>query len=240
MYNETYSTANHFISELGDPRDFELQVVFNFGLMGSSSLLVALGLRFAQFFSGSKRIVNSLLGLVTGVSCFLAGSFRRSIAPTPLGGDDLLPQCLGARFSHTAFTLLAKQPVLPKWTAALGFLTALAFAAFVISPSDLLRTWIASPKTFIRPQVWIQPILEWACFYSILLWIFTVAVLILLGKSRDPGLNFLFASLGRQSANWCCNPQTAVPVALPRAAVFLSHYVSRLDVIKNPLNLVIA
>jgi hypothetical membrane protein len=185
MYNEAYSTANHFISELGDRRYSELQVVFNFGLMGSSSLLVVFGLGFAQFFSGWKRIVNSLLGLVTGVSCFLVGFFPEDqLRPHLLVAMIFFHSALVLVFLNTAFTLFAKQPVLPKWTAALGFLTALAFAAFVISPSDLLRTWIASPKTFIRPQVWIQPILEWACFYSILLWILTVAVLILLGKIK--------------------------------------------------------
>ncbi|MBL0017847.1 MAG: DUF998 domain-containing protein [Bacteroidetes bacterium] len=185
MYGESYSTANHFISELGDRRYSELQAVFNFGLMGSSSLLVVFGLGFARHFSGWNRVVNSLLGVVTGVSCFLVGFFPEDLLRIHLlVAMIFFHSALVLVFLNTAFTLFAKQPVLPKWTAALGFLTALAFAAFVISPSDLLRTWIASPKTFIRPQVWIQPILEWACFYSILLWILTVAVLILLGKIK--------------------------------------------------------
>ena len=185
MYGETYSTANHFISELGDRRYSELQTVFNFGLMGSSSLLVVFGLGFAWHFTGWKRVVNSVLGVVTGVSCFLVGFFPEDLLRIHLlVAMIFFHSALVLVFLNTAFTLFAKQPVLPKWTAALGFLTALAFAAFVISPSDLLRTWIASPKTFIRPEVWVQPILEWACFYSILLWILTVAVLALKGRIK--------------------------------------------------------
>ncbi len=55
------------------------------------------------------------------------------------------------------------------------------------------------------------------------------------------GLNLPFRIAGKaKSANWCCNPQTAVPVALPRAdCIFITLYVSRLDVIKKPTKLLL-
>lgn len=183
MYDETYSTANHFISELGDRRFSEFAPLFNFGLMGCSSLLVVFGLGFASMFQGWKRLANGFLGTLTGVSCFLVGFFPEDeLQPHILVAMVFFHSALVLVFLNTALTLFSKQPVLPKWTAALGFLTATAFAAFVISPSDLVRTWVADPACFVRPEVWTLPILEWACFFSILLWILTVAALMLAGR----------------------------------------------------------
>jgi hypothetical membrane protein len=184
MYDETYSPINHYISELGDRRFSEWAALFNVGLMFSSSLLLVFSIGFTLQFSRWQKHVIGVLGLSTSISCFLVGAF-------PV--DDLKPHILVAMvffhsalvlvFLNTAITLFTKQPILPKWTISLGAVTAVAFAAFVISPSDLLREWVKDPKHFIRPEVWIQPILEWACFYSIILWILIMAFLMLRPKT---------------------------------------------------------
>lgn len=183
MYNEPYSLANHFISELGDRRFSEYCQVFNVGLMVSSTLLLVFAIGFMQQFKGWQRWAMGILGIVTAISCCLVGAIPEdNLRPHILVAMVFFHSALIMVFLNTALTLFSKQPVLPKWTAALGFLTAAAFLAFVVSPSDLVRAWIADPKHFVRPEVWIQPILEWACFFSILLWILTVATLMLAGR----------------------------------------------------------
>jgi hypothetical membrane protein len=180
MYDEPYATVNHFISELGDRRFSEFADSFNFGLMGSSLMLVVFSIGFTRQFSGWKRAVIGVLGLATGISCFLVGAFPvDNLRPHILVAMVFFHSALVLVFLNTAITMFAKHRVLPKWTIGLGFLTAAAFAAFVISPSDLLREWVRDPKHFIRPEVWGQCILEWACFYSIILWILMAAILML-------------------------------------------------------------
>jgi Protein of unknown function (DUF998) len=185
MYDETYSPINHYISELGDRRFSEWAVVFNVGLMLSSSMLLVFSLGFSQLFRGWQKWVMGILGLSTSISCFLVGAFPvDNLRPHILVALVFFHSALVLVFLNTAITLFTKQPVLPKWTISLGAVTAVAFAAFVISPSDLLREWVKDPKHFIRPEVWIQPILEWACFYSIILWLLVMAFLMLRSKTH--------------------------------------------------------
>lgn len=185
MYDEPYSMLNHFISELGDRRFSEFAPVFNYGLIVSSALLTLFGLGFASLFSGWRRLVVAGLGLVTGISCLLVGAIPEdNLRPHLLVAMIFFHSALALVFFNTAVTMFSKQPVLPKWTMAIGFVTAAIFAAFVLSPNEVLRAWIANPKTFVRPDVWIQPILEWGCFYSILLWLLVVAWLMLRGRLR--------------------------------------------------------
>jgi hypothetical membrane protein len=183
MYDETYSPINHYISELGDRRYSEWAALFNVGLMLSSSLLLVFSIGFARQFGGWQRAVIGILGLSTSISCFLVGAFPvDNLRPHILVAMVFFHSALVLVFLNTAITIFTKKPVLPKWSVSLGFVTALAFAAFVISPSDLLREWVKDPKHFVRPDVWVQPILEWACFYSIILWLLTAAFLMLRNK----------------------------------------------------------
>jgi hypothetical membrane protein len=180
MYDEPYATINHYISELGDRRYSEWAALFNIGLMASSFLLIVFSIGFTRQFSGWKKHVIGVLGLATGISCFLVGAFPvDNLKPHILVAMVFFHSALVMVFFNTAVTMFAKHRVLPKWTIALGFLTAAAFAAFVVSPSDLIREWVRDPKHFVRPEIWVQCILEWACFYSIILWILMVAILML-------------------------------------------------------------
>jgi hypothetical membrane protein len=180
MYDETYSPINHYISELGDRRFSEWAGLFNYGLMLSSSLLLVFSIGFTRQYRGWRQVVVGILGLSTSISCFLVGAFPvDNLRPHILVAMVFFHSALVMVFFNTALTIFSPKPVLPKWTITLGFVTAACFAAFVISPSDLLREWVRDPKHFLRPEIWIQPILEWACFYSIIIWILTVAVLML-------------------------------------------------------------
>ena len=178
--NETYSILNHFISELGNPMFTPMAPVFNLGLIGSSILLSISSFGISKMFIGWPKYVVLALGLITGIFCGLVGVF-------PM--DNLWPHLFVAMtffhfalllvFFSTAITLFSKKSILPKWTIFPGFLTAIIFAAFILSPSDLVREWIKDPTHFVRPEIWLQCILEWACFFSIIAWILMVAILTL-------------------------------------------------------------
>ncbi len=195
MYDETYSPINHYISELGDRRFSEWAGLFNYGLMLSSSLLLVFSIGFTQQFRGWQRLVIGVPGLSTSISCFLVGAFPvDNLRPHILVAMVFFHSALVLVFLNTAITLFTKVPVLPRWTITLGFVTALCFAAFVISPSDMIREWVRDPKHFVRPEVWIQPILEWACFYSIIAWLLTAAFLMLRQQQGSDGSSATSAS----------------------------------------------
>lgn len=183
MYGEPYSSANHFISELGDRRFSVFAPVFNNGVMAGSLLLLVFSIGFTGLFKGWAKAAVGLLGLVTSVACFLVGAIPEdNLRPHMLVATVFFHSALAMVFLCTALTLFARQPVLPKWTVVLGGLTAAAFAGFVTAPKEVLRAWIADPACFERPVAWALPILEWASFYAIIVWMLVAAVLMLRGR----------------------------------------------------------
>lgn len=175
---ESYNLGNHFISELGAYKVSARAAVFNGGMIGSSILLSFFGIGFSLLFNSWKRWAMLTLCLITGLSCAFVG-----LLPV----DDLQPHLIAAGiFFHSALatvllssaiTFFEKQPAFPKWTIGIGILTVSSFAAFVLWPNQLVREWARDPAHFVRPDFWWHTTLEWACFFSIILWMMTMAIL---------------------------------------------------------------
>lgn len=177
---EPYSMDNHFISELGDRRIAENSHIFNAGMMVSSVFLTLFGLGFAMIQRGWQRVIIAILGLVTGISCGFVGYYPEDILrPHLIAALIFFHSALALVFFCTGQTLFSRHRMLPKWTVIPGAVTAMVFAAFVLWPKDIVRAWMRDPVHFVRPAFWWHPILEWGCFFSIIVWILIVAVWVL-------------------------------------------------------------
>lgn len=174
---ETYSLANHFISELGHRRISAQADVFNAGMVLSSALLSIFAIGFTLMYRGWTRWVVGILGISTGISCAFVGIFPMGMLTAHLiAATIFFHSALFLVLACTGITLGLKNSPLPKWTVWPGLLTGSVFAAFVLWPSDLIREWIRDPAHFVRPALWWQAVFEWACFFSIILWLLIVAV----------------------------------------------------------------
>jgi len=173
---ESYSMWNHFISELGHTQRSAYFWVFNSGLIfgGAFMIIFALGIRLG--FTGKLRDTLSVLAFIAAISCSLVGVFpvddfenHVRVALTFFGMG------LITILFVTTLTLMGKTPDLPKASVIPGIITAVAFAGFLLSPSDLFRSWVEDPDHFVRPEVWLKPMIEWVCFFSMLGWIIMVS-----------------------------------------------------------------
>jgi hypothetical membrane protein len=176
---ETYNLGNHFISELGDRRISARSWAFNNGVMLSSICLTFFSFGFASSQKGWLRPFVGLIGLVTGVSFFFVGVYPEDdIHPHLLAAMTFFHSALIMVFFSTGQTLFAKHRIHPRWMVVPGAITAIIFAAFVLWPADIVRSWLKDPVHFVRPSFWWHTTLEWACFFSIILWMICAALLL--------------------------------------------------------------
>ena len=173
---ESYSMLNHFISELGHTKRSTYFWVFNSGLIfgGAFMIIFSLGIRLG--FTGKFRDFLSVIAFIAAISCSLVGVFpvddfeNHVTVALSFFGMGLVTILI-----VTTLSLMGKTPALPKMAVIPGILTAVAFAAFLLSPSDLFRSWVEDPDNFVRPEIWHKPMIEWVCFFSMLGWIIMVS-----------------------------------------------------------------
>lgn len=173
---ESYSMWNHFISELGHTQRSEYFWVFNSGLIfgGAFMIIFALGIRLG--FTGKFRDTLSVMAFIAAISCSLVGVFPvDNFESHVMVALSFFGMGLITIVTVTTLSLMGKTPALPKVSVIPGIITAIAFAAFLLSPSDLFRSWVEDPDNFVRPAIWHKPILEWVCFFSMQGWIIMVS-----------------------------------------------------------------
>jgi len=180
---ESYSMLNHFISELGHTKRSEYFWVFNSGLIfgGAFLTIFALGIRLG--FTGKFRDTISVMAFISALSSALVGVFpvddfeNHVTVALSFFGTGLITIVM-----VTTLTFVGKTPDLPKSSMIPGVFTAIAFLAFLLSPTDLFRSWLEDPANFVRPAIWLKPIIEWVCFFGMLGWIIMVSWIQLIGK----------------------------------------------------------
>lgn len=178
---ERYSVFNHYISELGEVGVSRLSTVFNVGIFFS-------GIFFLLFIIGLGLALDSIwarLGLAAGVlasvTCSLVGVFpmnhmkqhvwaamtyfRSGLVTVLLFGIAILVQPSPARV-HPLANLA-------------GLLAIICYGAFLIDArvqskksGDSSLDPEHAPK---RPRFWPVVMLEWAIFFSTVIWFFSIA-----------------------------------------------------------------
>jgi hypothetical protein len=134
----------------------------------------ALGIRLG--FRGKLRDTISVMAFIAAISCSLVGVFpvddfeNHVTVALSFFGMGLVTIVI-----VTTLTILGRTPDLPRASIIPGIITAAAFAGFLLSPSDLFRSWVEDPENFVRPAIWHKPIAEWLCFFSMQAWIVMVS-----------------------------------------------------------------
>ena len=172
---QPYSPLNHWVSELGEIGVSDLAAVFNLGLVVAgicfSFFMVALGWTRRS----SLALLYMPVGAATGVAGFFGGVF-------PLNQLDQHSNAALGFFGvgwiavGLASVDIYRRPErrFPRWLAAVGALTVLAFVGFLVVLAPLLNeTGLAPPA--VRPDAWIVTSLEWAALIGIVLWVFVTA-----------------------------------------------------------------
>ncbi len=175
---ERYNPLNHFVSELGERGVSALGGAFNVGLILGGLGFVVFMVGLAITGTDRLRYVYAPVGVVAGVAGTLVGVFPMDEAA--------IHGFVALAFFNLGWiaVALASVPVavghdrrFPRWLAAVGALTVVAFLAFLyefrVDPR-IADTSLGSPAA--RPDVWLLTALEWAVIVGILGWTFLAAV----------------------------------------------------------------
>jgi hypothetical membrane protein len=182
---EKYSIFNHYISELGEVGVSRAAAVFNVGLILG-------GLAFIPFIVGLGLTIGNTwatiglgVGVFATVCCALVGVFPMNHLKAHYWvaiwyfRSGLVMVLL---FTVAIFIQPAREILFPKLSNLAGLLSFLCYAAF-LTISRPPRDEEENPESALdpekekeRPKYWRETILEWAVFFSTILWFFILAL----------------------------------------------------------------
>jgi len=186
---EVYSIFNHFISELGEAGVSKAAPVFNGGLILGGAILIPFAIGFGLALGNIWAILGSCAGVWAALSCmgvgffpmnrmeahvFVAMSyFRSGLVMVLLFGVAILTQKPGA----VVITKSSFLAVLISLVCYASFLLISDTKKHTTKSEDNSSENVLDPESEMeRPRYWKTTILEWAVFFSTVLWFFIVAV----------------------------------------------------------------
>ncbi len=183
LNGEPYSLLNHFISELGEVGVSPLAWLFNLGLIAGGLLFIPFSLGLGLTLSGWLSKAGMIAGLaaafsLSGVGFFPMNNlpphitaaqtyFRTGLATIVLFGLAILLQPK----EHIA---LDRRVNLASLVAAACYASFILYSSFTPMPggADALGVSFQSG----RPFIWPLAVMEWAVFFSTILWFAAVAL----------------------------------------------------------------
>ena len=186
---EPYSILNHYISELGQVGVSPLALLFNVCLIAAGLFMVVFMLGLGQYFGTKLSCVAAVVGVFCAFSCSLVGVFPMNNLSTHV------PVAFSFFYSglvtitlFTVVTIVDKQKTLPKWLAVFGVMGASSFAGFLAVPhlTHMTHTQTLSAHIVERPAFSLITTLEWAIFFTLMLWILLVSLELMLGQHTEP------------------------------------------------------
>lgn len=169
---EPFSPLNHYVSELGERKNSELNLVFNAGLVIGGLCLIAILLEVGRRVGGWHGRVVGGLGVLSGVAGSLVGIFpmdQRSIHVIVSGTYFLT---LAATVALA--TLWMGGPAFPRtraarWLGALTIVSSVGF--FVIFQLQNTGQTSGDYATVARPAVALDTTVEWLALVGIMAWV---------------------------------------------------------------------
>jgi hypothetical membrane protein len=183
--DEKYSIFNHFISELGEVGVSKAAAVFNLGLIIGSLLFIPFIVGMCLTLGNLWAKIALVVGIWATLSSALVGVFPMNHLKAHYWvaisyfRSGLVMVLL---FSVAVFAQPAGAVVLPKASNLAGLLAFLCYAAFLFSTKpkkedeDTPENTLDPKPEKERPRYWKAVILEWAVFFSTVLWFLIVAL----------------------------------------------------------------
>ena len=176
---EKYSVFNHYISELGEVGVSRLAGLFNSGLVVGGLVLIPfiVGMGLALDSVWSK--IGLAVGVFTSLACASVGIFPMNnmkthyVAAMAYFRSGLVMVLI---FSTAVFLQSGEFEIIPKTSNVAGLISLGCYAAFLLitdtsKKKDESKEESLDPETQPeRPRFWRVTILEWAVFFSTILW----------------------------------------------------------------------
>ena len=179
---ESFSLANHFVSELGEVGISEMASLFNIALIvGGIAILVAF-IALALHLQGWFRYLVLILGFITGLSGTLVGVFPMNQLETHIAGAlTFFNTGWMVTGAFSLYVLFAKQNKFPRWLAIPGIVAAVAFIAFSLYRDDYIGGTAGLEELLgaSRPAFWGLAALEWVVVLAVNLWVLLVSAVML-------------------------------------------------------------
>ena len=180
---EKYSFLNHYISELGETGVSKLAWVFNLGMILSGICIIVASLSLGLVLPGFWAKAGLVLGVASGAALSLVGVFpmnkmeRHFKAAVAFFRGGLLMVLF---FSLAIVLQSGENPLLPRELGLLGMILVLAFGVFIglmwsVRNQDHEALDTAGLE---RPKVWKFAISEWSIYFSFVVWILVVALVL--------------------------------------------------------------
>jgi len=179
---ERFDPRNHFISELGEVGISRAARVFNAGLILTGLVLIPFMVGAAVYTAHWLGYVAGVVGVVTTLAVAAVGVFpmnklsSHSIAALTFFNAGQVTSLL---FSLCVIFIPTAR--LPLWLLIPTGLSTLAFVAFLRTPftADNAEAFTKDRQAFVRPRWWLSPTLEWSVYFTVLAWIFCLALVLL-------------------------------------------------------------
>jgi hypothetical protein len=183
---ERFSPGNHFISELGEIGVSSRARIFNFGLMISGVSLIPFVIGLGLYLQNTWAKLGILAGLWTAIACFCVGFFpMNNISPHIKAA---IAYFRGGLVTILLFNLaILAQPggqvLIPEYALIPGALAVVAYGSFLILAAKMngpqASTSSLDPQQMPeRPRFWLLPVVEWAVFFSTIIWFFCIALIL--------------------------------------------------------------
>lgn len=184
---ERYSPFNHYISELGEVGVSIGARVFNGGLIAGGLILLPFVIGLGIYLNSPSAYLGSLAGVWAAVSCACVGIFpMTNITPHIKAAVSYFRSGLVTVLLFNLAILL--QPASPAritpYALLPGLLSVASFASFLVMGTRVPAS-SDEPASFdplnlpARPQFWLLPTVEWAVFFSTLIWFSCIALIVL-------------------------------------------------------------
>ena len=180
---EKYSFLNHYISELGETGVSSLAWVFNLGMILSGVCIIVASLSLGLVLPGFWAKAGLVLGVASGAALSLVGVFpmnkmeRHFKAAVAFFRGGLLMVLF---FSLAIVLQSGENPLLPRELGLLGMIPVLAFGVFIGLMWSVRNQEHEALDTseLERPKVWKFAISEWSIYFSFVVWILVVALVL--------------------------------------------------------------
>lgn len=164
---EAYNPLNHFVSELGELGISSLAIVFNVSLIINGLLFVIFVIGLGLFFDNIFGKIATYIGIFSSITCSAVGIYPMNYLEAH--GIAAISFFIGCMITVIIFSLaiyFQKWEKVPKYFSFLGIFAAAFFVVLLISATIDLPY-----SVFNRPEVWLQPTLEWAAMIAVMSWV---------------------------------------------------------------------
>lgn len=166
---EPFSMFNHYVSELGELGVSEFAMMFNIGLMLAGIFFIPFMIGLGLYLNNFIGKIAAIVGAFSAISIYLVGIFPMN--NEVMHGITAISFFLSGLVMTIlwSFAILAQRNVkIPKILSLGGFINAAIFALFLYGPWESFGA--------IRPAFSMQVTLEWAIYFAIVSYMFTLAL----------------------------------------------------------------